>query len=126
MFFCVALIFYLRLFLFERSRGVDLATTRTVVINMLVASEVAYLFNCRKIHESAWKWKTFFGSKPVLIAIAIVVIFQAAFTYIPAMEHFFGIHAISWLSWVRIFTLAVLLFVVVELEKWIMRRFGFE
>ncbi len=114
------------LFLFERAHGVDLATTRTVVINMLVVSEIAYLFNCRKIHESAWHWKTFFGSKPVLIAVGLVVIFQAAFTYIPAMENFFGIHAIHWMSWVRIFALAILLFVLVELEKRIMRKFGFE
>ncbi len=114
------------LFLFERANGVDLATTRTVVINMLVVSEVAYLFNCRKIHESAWHWKTFFGSKPVLIAVAIVAVFQIAFTYIPAMENFFGIHAIHWLSWVRIFVLAICLFILVELEKWVMRKFGFE
>lgn len=114
------------LFLFERLRGVDLATTRTVVVNMLVASEVAYLFNCRKIHESAFKWETFVDSKPVLIAVGLIVIFQTAFTYMPAMEHFFGIHAIHFYSWIRIFVLAIGLFILVEFEKWIMRKFGLE
>lgn len=114
------------LFLFERSRGIDLATTRTVVINMLVVSEGAYLFNCRKVHESAWHWKTFFESKPILISIAIITVFQLAFTYTPIMEVFFGIHAIPFSAWIRIFVLAIGLFILVEFEKWIMRQFGLE
>lgn len=112
-------------YIYERSIGVNLATARTVVVNMLVVSEGAYLFNCRKIYESAWRWETFFGSKPVLIAIAIVAVFQAVFTYLPAMDHFFGVQPIGLASWARIFILAIGLFVVVELEKLLIgRRLG--
>jgi magnesium-transporting ATPase (P-type) len=111
------------LFLFERNiMGYNLATARTVVVNMLVMGEIVYLLNCRKIYESALKFKIIFGSRPVLIAIAAVIVFQMLFTYLPVMQHFFGTAPISIQQWSRIIILAIIVFMLVETEKTIRRR----
>lgn len=124
LFFVTALMFAFGfgLFLFERLHGVKIAEARTIVVNMLVMSEVVYLFNCRKMYESAFQWETFFGSRAVLIAVGLVVIFQLAFTYLPGMDRFFGVVPISLAAWGKIAILSALLFVLVELEKLIVRK----
>ncbi len=112
------------LFLFERDIMMHgILKARTVVVNMLVVGEIFYLINCRRIFASAINIKTIFGSKPVLIAIAAVIIFQFLFTYAPFMQHFFNTVPISINQWVRIIILAVAVFVIVEIEKFIVRRF---
>lgn len=111
------------LFLYERDIGVDLITARTVVVNMLVAGEVVYLINCRKFFNSSFNLKTIFGSRPVLIAVATVTFFQILFTYWPVMQNFFGTAGISLQQWYKIFALSLGIFVLVEFEKLIMRRF---
>ena len=112
------------LFLFERNVvGHSLIMARTVVVNMLVVGEIFYLINCRKLFDSACNLKTIFGSRPVLIAIAAVVVFQLLFTYLPVMQHFFGTAPINIHQWARIIILAIVIFVLVEIEKSIMRRF---
>ncbi|MCK4869745.1 MAG: HAD-IC family P-type ATPase, partial [Gammaproteobacteria bacterium] len=110
------------LFLYELHVGTDIQTARTVVVNMLVAGEIIYLINCRKFFESSLKPKIMFGSKPISIAIITVVFFQALFTYLPIMQKFFGTTPISWHHWVKIIIVAIIAFVLIELEKNIMRR----
>jgi magnesium-transporting ATPase (P-type) len=112
------------LFLFERNVvGHSLIMARTVVVNMLVVGEIIYLINCRRIFDSAINLKTIFGSRPVLIAIGAVIIFQLLFTYLPVMQHFFGVAPINIHQWARIILLAIGVFILVEIEKSIVRRF---
>jgi magnesium-transporting ATPase (P-type) len=112
------------LFEFEHQNGGGLAATRTTVVNMLVMAEAIYLLNCRKIYEPACFYcRDFFENHLVFIGIFIVVIFQMLFTYLPVMQHFFGTAPIEWDAWFRIIILSILLFVVVELEKWLIRFF---
>ncbi len=113
------------LFVYEHNiLGGDLQVSRTVVVNMLVVGEIVYLFNCRKITASAFNLQNFFGSKAVLIAIASVIFFQMLFTYLPIMQHFFGTQAISAMQWLEITILGVIIFLLVEAEKALMRRFN--
>ncbi|MCK4608724.1 MAG: cation-transporting P-type ATPase [Gammaproteobacteria bacterium] len=112
------------LFLFERdSIGHSLIMARTEVVNMLVMGEIVYLLNCRKLFDSALNFKTLFGSRPVLIAIATVVVFQMLFTYVPVMQHFFGTASINIHQWLRIIVIAIIIFLLVEIEKAVIRRF---
>ena len=77
------------LFEWERSAGAGLEAARTVAVNTLVAGEIVYLFNCRRITEKSWTRDGLFGSRPVLIAIALVIGFQLLFTYLPVMQILF-------------------------------------
>jgi len=101
----------------ERARGMGLDSARTVAVNTLVACEVAYLFNARFLSESSLSWKGLFGSRAVLISIAIVVVLQAMFTYLPFMQALFNTTPLDPEIWWHIAGASVVLFLLVEVEK---------
>ncbi len=105
------------LFLWEGARGASIEAGRTVAVNALVVGEMAYLFNCRYLLEPVRSWQDFTGNSYVLFAIAILVIIQLIFTYLPFMQSLFGVVAIDAAAWGRIIGFGIVLFVVVELEK---------
>jgi magnesium-transporting ATPase (P-type) len=111
------------LFEWERALGASLDAARTVAVNTLVAGEIVYLFNCRQIIEKSWTRNGLFGSRPVLIAVALVVGFQLLFTYLPVMQMLFHTRPIDLGAWSRIILFALCLFVLVELEKAATRRY---
>ncbi|MBU1425365.1 MAG: cation-transporting P-type ATPase [Gammaproteobacteria bacterium] len=110
------------LFLWESARGDGLDTARTMAINALVVGEMAYLFNCRYLLAPVRNWRDFGGNPYVLLSIAVLVVIQLAFTYLPFMQKLFGVVALDAPSWGLILAFGVLLFVAVELEKWVISR----
>ncbi len=110
------------LFKWELAFGANLEVARTVAVNTLVAGEIAYLFNCRRITDKSWTWDGLFGSRPVLIAVALVIGFQILFTYLPVMQMLFLTTAIGFEAWGRIILFALCLFILVEIEKTVARR----
>ena len=111
------------LFQWERAFGASLDAARTVAVNTLVAGEIVYLFNCRRIHERSWTRSGLLGSRPVLIAAALVIGFQLLFTYLPAMQLLFHTTPIDLGAWSRIILFALCLFAILELEKTATRRY---
>jgi Ca2+-transporting ATPase len=101
---------------------VGLDAARTIAVNALVAGEIAYLVNTRRIHAPAWTLDGLFGSRPVLIAAAAVLAFQCLFTYLPPLQTLFGTAAIDAASWLAIAGFAAAVFMLVELEKAGIRR----
>lgn len=110
------------LFEFEYSRGESLEFARTVAVNTIVFGEIFYLFNCRRITESSLSIEGIFGNKVILLAVTVVIIFQILLTYLPVMQALFSTSSIGIDSWVRIITFGVLLFLLVEFEKFIYKR----
>ncbi len=110
------------LFLWEGARGVSIAESRTVAINALVLGEMAYLFNCRYLLAPVRTWQDFTGNPYVLLTIAILLVIQTIFTYLPFMQSTFGVAAIDASAWGRIIGFGVLLFAAVEMEKAVIRR----
>jgi calcium-translocating P-type ATPase len=111
------------LFLLEHKLGANIAQARTVVVNMLVAGEAAYLINCRSLYNSTMNLKSIFGSRLILTAIATVILFQILFTYLPIMQHFFHSTPISLMQWLYIILFALSIYFLVEFEKWLVRGF---
>ena len=52
------------------------ALARTGAVNMLVAGSAAYLINSRYLLNSTVTWKGVFGSRPVWLAIGLVLLLQ--------------------------------------------------
>ncbi|MBS0003074.1 MAG: cation transporting ATPase C-terminal domain-containing protein, partial [Thioalkalivibrio sp.] len=102
----------------------DLDLARTVAINTLVVGQVFYLFNSRYIVRSALNWEGFFGSRAVLIAIGVLVVLQMLFTYAPPVQFLFGTAAIGLEEWGRILLFGVVLLLLVEAEKAVLRGKG--
>ncbi len=109
------------LFIFISHLHPDLGIARTVVVNAFVFGEVVYLINCRNLRKSSFNLSSFFGSKPVLIAIGIVAVFQLLFTYVPIMQYFFDTVAIGFTAWGYIILSGVITFGLIELEKMLFR-----
>src|SRR5574340_856236 len=61
-------------FLWEQARGASIEAARTVAVNALVMGEIFYLFNSRYLLAPSWGLRSFIDSRPILIAIASVVV----------------------------------------------------
>jgi magnesium-transporting ATPase (P-type) len=109
------------LFLLARTSGLDIDTARTITVNTLVMGEIAYLFNSRKILGTSLNWNGFFGNDMAIIAVMIIIFLQLLFTYVPRMHTLFGTQAISLKYWLYIILFAVILFLLVEIEKFIIK-----
>jgi len=110
------------LFLWESARGASIEECRTVAVNALVIGEMAYLFNCRYLLAPVRTWSDFTGNRYILLSIAILIVIQAVFTYLPFMQTLFGVVAIDAAAWLRIIAFGVLLFIAIEIEKRLLRN----
>lgn len=113
------------LFLWERAQGADIETARTMAVNTLVMFEVFYLLNARYFLAPAYTREGLSGNRYVLLAIALVLIFQGLFTHLSFMQHLFGTSPIDAAAWGRILATAASVFVLVELEKFLLRRYWY-
>lgn len=105
------------LFILEQAWGYSLVTCQTIAVNTIVMGEIFYLINCRRIYNSVLSIEGIFGSLPVLITIALALIIQLAFTYIPFMQHFFGTAPLGIRHWLQIIAAGIVVFLLVEGEK---------
>ncbi|HHJ80291.1 MAG TPA: cation-transporting P-type ATPase [Candidatus Tenderia electrophaga] len=112
----------LGLFFWEMAQGASIEHARTVAVNTLVMFEIFYLFNARYITASVFNRAGLTGNPYVLIAIAVLVIFQLGFTYLTPMQALFGTTAIDASIWFRILLVASSVLFLVELEKYFVRR----
>ncbi len=110
------------LFLWALEQSVSIEYARTVAVNALVMFQIFYLFNSRYITAPVLNRAGLTGNRYVLIAIAILIIFQLAFTYLAPMQSLFGTAAIDFNVWVRILLVASSVLFLVELEKYFVRR----
>ena len=110
------------LYLWEIEHGADLAVARTVAVNTIVAFEVFYLFNARFLIASSATPAGFAATKFVWIAVAAIVAVQALFTHAPPMQALFGTTDIGGATWLGLACVAASVFVIVEIEKWLLRR----
>ncbi|WP_017925825.1 cation-transporting P-type ATPase [Thioalkalivibrio sp. HL-Eb18] len=102
--------------------GVSDELARTVAINTLVAGQAFYLLNLRLIHQPVLPGLELFRSHSMWIAIGVLVLLQLAFTYAPVMHTLFGTTTIGLGDWLRILVFGLAVFVVVELEKLVVRQ----
>ena len=109
-------------FFYTLSQGRDVETARTMVVSMLVVGEIFYLFNVRYLHVGSITWRGALGTPAVLVAIAVVVVGQLAFTYAPFMNVAFDSRPLTLADGALIVALGALLMVVLEGEKLLMRR----
>jgi magnesium-transporting ATPase (P-type) len=109
------------LFYWFRAGGAGIEYARTIAVNTLVMFEVFYLFNTRYIHASVISVQGLFGNRYVLIAIALVIVLQLLFTYAPLMQRLFHTAALGWDTWLYILVVAFSVFILVELEKLLIR-----
>ncbi|HEY0944103.1 MAG TPA: HAD-IC family P-type ATPase, partial [Opitutaceae bacterium] len=109
------------LFLVEQRAGASLAEARTVVVNVIVMVEIFYLFNCRSLARPFFSLGMF-SNLWILGGVAAMLAMQLLFTYAPFMQRLFHSAPISGRAWLEIVGVGLVVFVAVELKKWIAAR----
>ncbi|NVC95493.1 cation-transporting P-type ATPase [Vibrio natriegens] len=112
----------LSMFVWEMEQQENISRARTVAVNTLVMFEIFYLFNTRFILDTAFCRQGLIGNVYVLIAIAVLIVFQACFTYLPFMQVLFGTTALEFDVWLRIVIVASSVLFLVELEKYFLSK----
>lgn len=111
------------MFKFATAQGLSVETARTMAVNTLVAAEVAYLFSVRYRHGASLSWRGMLGTRAVLIGVAAVIVLQLLFTYAAPMQLLFASRPLDPLAeGLPVLVVAVLIFALLEMEKWAIRR----
>jgi magnesium-transporting ATPase (P-type) len=105
-----------------QGRGDSLDTARTLVVNAVMAMEVAYLFSVRYLGMRSFTLQGALGTPAVLAAVGVLAILQAAFTYLPAMNHLFATRPLGLADLLLATSAGMVLMLVLEAEKAIARR----
>jgi P-type Ca2+ transporter type 2C len=114
--------FTLTVFNYMQSQDLSESASRTIAINTLVAGQLFYLFNCRRIKSSSLG-KGFFNNKYAFIAAGALIVLQLLFVYTPFMNSFFGTQPIKAIFWLYPFVVGLIVFFIVEAEKFIINRY---
>ena len=113
------------LFSWYQAQGSSIEYSRTVAVNTLVMFEIFYLFNSRYIHDSVLSKQGLLGNRYALFAIACLLLFQMAFTYLKPIQNLFGTTGLDLKTWLLITLISSSVLFLVEIEKYVIRRLGF-
>jgi magnesium-transporting ATPase (P-type) len=102
-------------------REYPIELSRTTAINALIIGQIFYLINSRFLLESCLTWRALAGNKWIPLSILGVLLLQVLFTYAPFMQTIFGTAAVPLPYWGWLWLGGVVFFVVVELEKLVLR-----
>jgi cation-transporting P-type ATPase F len=94
----------------------SIAQARTVVINLIIAIEAFYLFNCRS-WQRARIAKRIPSNPWLFLSIAVTIVIQLLFTYTSFMNGVFDSAPIAPDAWLRVIAVAFVCFVVIGVEK---------
>jgi Ca2+-transporting ATPase len=109
------------LFELAELRGVHIDRARTIAVNVFVFTEIFYLFNSRSLNYSVFQ-VGFFTNPWAFAGVAVMVLLQLLFTYLPQANRIFQSAPIDGLDWIKILLFALLVYGVVEAEKGLRRR----
>lgn len=112
----------LALFFHALERGASLESARTLVVNALIAMEVAYLFNVRFLGTRSLTLRGALGTPAVLAAVAVLAGAQLSFTYVPVLNRWFGTAPLLPLELAIAVGAGVALMLLLELEKAVLAR----
>ena len=109
------------LFEWELSQGASEASARTAAVGVFVFGELFYLFNCRSLTRSMFSVGVF-SNRWLLAGVGIMIALQLAFTYLPIMNRIFHSEPIGLTQWALILGIGLVIYLIVEVEKWVRRR----
>lgn len=112
----------LAVFQYELAMGMSLDVARTMAVNTLVLAQLFYLFNSRFLKESALRLSLLFNNHAVWMAVAVLLFLQLLFVYAPFMQLWFGTAPVELRHWFIPVAVGVLVFLVIEAEKYLLRR----
>lgn len=118
-----ALVVYtLAAFAVMKAYGASDGLARTAAVNSIAIGQIFYLLNSRYLIDSSLTRRAHTGNSYLWYGIATVVVLQLLFTYTPPFHAIFGNESLPLWTWPWLIGGGVVFFLVVELEKLIIRR----
>ncbi|MEP7765087.1 HAD-IC family P-type ATPase [Sanguibacter sp. 25GB23B1] len=114
----------LAVYLLERDRTGDYAVAQTSAVMMLALGQLAFLLSCRLLNGSAFTVRVLTGNRSLWISAGALIALQLVFTYAPFMNAWFDSTPIGLHSWMLTAGIAVLVFVLMEAAKAVIRHVG--
>ena len=111
------------LFEWELYQGKPIAVARTAAVNVFVVGGIFYLFNCRSLRYSMFRLGVFTNTW-VLGGVALMVLLQLAFTYVPFMNTAFSSAPLDGAEWAAIVAIGLVIYAAIGAEKLIQQRRG--
>lgn len=101
--------------------GASLERARTVAVTTMVFFQFFQAWNSRSEYESIFKISLL--SNPFLfLSLIAATIAQLAFIYVPTLQWIFRTEPISIKDWQNVLLVALSVIIVVEIDKWLRRR----
>jgi Ca2+-transporting ATPase len=99
------------------------ARGQTEAVTTVILFQIFYLLNCRSLKDSLLSIGLW--SNPwIFVGIAVVLLLQIGFVYLPFMNTVFGSAPLRLVSWAEAIVLAFLIMPLIGLEKMVRRRRG--
>jgi Ca2+-transporting ATPase len=108
-------------FYYSLSMGASEGEARTITVTAIVMMELAYLFSSRSFTRPAIG-RGFLSNRWIFAGFGLTALFQLAVVYLPAMNALFKTEPMHALAWVVVLGTALALFVIIELEKVVVRH----
>ncbi len=101
-------------------RGLEVERARTIAVNVFIFIEIFYLFNSRSLYHSIFRIG-FFTNLWAFAGVAVMIVLQMLYTYLPLANRIFQSAPITLGDWAQILVVAVVVYLLVELEKGLRR-----
>ena len=108
-------------FFLSKRLGASDQLARTVAVNAITIGQCFYLLSSRYMLESSVSIKAHLENKYLPLGIGAVIVLQLLFTYAPPLQMIFGNEGIPLRVWPPLLAGGVVFFLVVELEKLVIR-----
>jgi Ca2+-transporting ATPase len=110
----------------ELARGTDnalaLSEAQTMAVTAMVLFQVFYLIECRSLKYSAYHIGLF-SNLFIYLGIAIVLLVQVAFVYLPFMNKVFKSAPLYFDAWALSAAVAFSILIIIGFEKWVRRKY---
>lgn len=94
---------------------------QTVLLQSIVLVQAFYMLNCRELLEPALN-RSLFSNKAIFVSFACLAVLQMAVLSLPMMQGIIGTTHLTWIQHALIFTNGMIVFSVVEIEKYLTLR----
>jgi len=115
------LAFTLWAFFWMKDQGASEGLARTVAVNAITIGQCFFLLNSRYLTDSSLSFKAHMENRYVGFGIGAVIVLQLLFTYAPPLQALFGNESVPAYLWPVLLAGGLVFFLVVELEKMIIR-----
>jgi magnesium-transporting ATPase (P-type) len=105
-------------FHWEQDMGASVAEARTAAVNVFVAGQLFYLFNCRSLEHSAYR-VGIVSNRWIIGGVTTMIGLQMLLAYVPPMQRLFSTAALGFETWLRIVAVGIIVSIVVSVEKWL-------